>query len=141
LAERERPFRPVFYGGFLFLALALIGLATTSNLALWTLLALVAGFGVGAIATVAPLFIIDFTSREEWEQRIGWLQSFNGAGQLIGLLIVGVVSVGTLAYGFWLAAACALLAIAVGRTGLPVDGHRQHDRLPGLDWGEVMRGI
>ena len=124
-----------------FLSLALVGLATTWNLALWTLLALVAGFGVGAIATVAPLFIIDFTSREEWEQRIGWLQSFNGAGQLIGLLIVGAVAVGTLAYGFRLAAACSLLAVAVGRIGLPVDGHRQHDRLPRLDWGEAMRGI
>lgn len=141
LAERQRLFRPVFFGGFLFLSLALVGLTMTSNLVLWTLLVLVAGFGVGAVATVAPLFVVDFTAQDEWEPRIGWLQSFNGAGQLIGLLIVGAVAAGTLAYGFWLAAACSLLAVAVGQVGLPVDGHRQHDRLPRLAWSEAMRAV
>ncbi|HUA77169.1 MAG TPA: hypothetical protein VMA86_05825, partial [Acetobacteraceae bacterium] len=57
------------------------------------------GFGVGATATVAPLFVIAFAPRAEWEPRIGWLQSFHGAGQLAGLLLAGVVAAGSLAVG------------------------------------------
>jgi MFS family permease len=141
LAERRRLFRPVFFGGFLVLSLSLACLAAVSNLALWVILALLAGFGVGAIATVAPLFVVDFTPRDEWEPRIGWLQSFYGAGQLAGLLIVGGVAAGTLAYGFWLSAAVAALAIVVGRIGLPVDGRRQPQRLPRLAWEDAMSQV
>jgi MFS family permease len=130
LAERHRLFRPVFFGGFIMLSLALAILPEVAKLAVWIPLALLIGLGVGAIATVAPLFVIDFAPKPEWEPRIGWLQSFNGGGQLAGLLLAGAVAGGSLAYGFWLAAAFAALALGVGRIGLP-----------SLAWGELMRGF
>ncbi len=97
------------------------------------------GFGVGAAATVAPLFVIDFAPRAEWEPRIGWLQSFNGAGQLAGLLLAGVVAAGSLAVGFWLAAGFAALALVLGRIGLPREAQRPPMRLPRLAWADLMR--
>jgi MFS family permease len=138
LAERRRLFRSVFFSGFIVVSLALACLPEISNLTLWVILAFLTGFGVGSVATVAPLFVVDFAPKDEWEARIGWLQSFNGAGQLVGLLIVGVVAMGPLSYGFWLSSAAAILAIAVGRIGLPTDGHRRQSGLPRLAWGDAM---
>jgi MFS family permease len=141
LAERYRLFRPVFFGGFILLSLALAVMPDASRLGTSVLLTFLIGFGVGAIATVAPLFVIDFTPKPEWEPRIGWLQSFNGGGQLAGLVLAGVVAQGKLAYGFWLASTFAALALVIGRIGLPSDGGRRRARLPSLAWVELVRSF
>jgi len=141
LAERRWLFRPVFFGGFLVLAVGLAAIPAISALGLWVPLVVLCGLGVGAIATVAPLFVVDFAPKSEWNPRIGWLQSCNGAGQLIGLLLAGLIARGALACGFWLAAALSALAIVVGRIGLPADGRRRSIRLPRLDWGALMAGF
>ena len=141
LAERRQLFRAVFFGGFIALAVGLVALPEATRLAWYAPLALMMGFGVGAAATVAPLFVIDFVPRPEWEPRIGWLQSFNGAGQLAGLLLAGAVAGGRLAYGFWLAGGLAGLALVLGRIGLPRAAARPGVRLPRLAWAELMRGF
>ena len=138
LAERNRLFRPVFFGGFIALSLGLAAMAEASHLAVWVAVALLAGLGVGAVATVAPLFIVDFAPKGEWDPRIGWLQSCNGAGQLAGLLLAGWIAEGPLVYGVWLAFAFSLMALVVGQIGLPVDGHRRGIRLPRLAWSGLM---
>jgi MFS family permease len=138
LAERRHLFRPVFFGGFIALCIALAFLPELSRLTLWLLAAMLAGLGTGAVATVAPLFVVDFTPKQEWEPRIGWLQSFNGAGQLVGLLLAGAVARGPLSYGFWLASACAAAALVVGQIGLPADGGRRGEQLPRLAWQDLM---
>ncbi|HTT80126.1 MAG TPA: MFS transporter [Stellaceae bacterium] len=138
LAERQRLFRPVFFYGFIALAVPLAVLPELSGLLSWVGIAMLVGCGSGAVATVAPLFVVDFAPKEEWESRIGWLQSFNGAGQLIGLLLAGAVAEGNLAHGFWIAAACAAAAIIVGQFGLPVEERRRTDRPPRLAWRDLM---
>ncbi|MDA8051872.1 MAG: MFS transporter [Rhodospirillales bacterium] len=147
LVERRRLFRLVFFGGFATLAIGLAGLPAARPADASAALASLMGLGAGAVATVAPLFIIDFAPKSEWEPRIGWLQSFNGAGQLVGLLLGGVIAEGPLARGFWLAAAFALAALAIGRVGLPVKGGRRAERSrhairrPRLDWAGLMRAF
>lgn len=140
LAERRHRFRAVFFGGFLALAAGLAGMPEAADLGMWMPLAFLAGLGVGAAATVAPLFVVDFAARSEWGPRIGWLQGFYGAGQLGGLLLAGLIASGPLAYGFWLAAAVALTAIGVGRIGLPTDGRSGDVRLPPLEWNARIGG-
>lgn len=120
LAERRQLYRPMFFGGFVVLGLALAAFPSVSSLLPWFLLALTMGVATGAIATVATLFIVDFTPRSEWELRIGWLQSFNDAGQLAGLLLASVFADGQFGTGFMVAACLALLAALVGGIGLPV---------------------
>lgn len=137
LAERGRLFRPMFFGSFVVLALALAAMGEAPTPGLWIILALLAGLGVGDIATVAPLFVVDFTPEFEWDLRIGWLQGFNGAGQLIGLLLAGLIAHGPLAYGFWAASAFSGLALFVGQIGLPSGGHRRRVRPPPLAWGDL----
>lgn len=128
LAERAHLHRPLFFGAFAVLALAFGALPHVSGVGPWFVLALSIGIATGAAATIATLFIVDFTPRTEWEPRIGWLQSFNGAGQLAGLLIGGAFAQGGFATGFGVAALLAVAAIVVGHIGLPADGsHRVRD--------------
>ena len=88
VAERYQFFRPVFFGGFILLALSLGAVTDAAAIGVWVCLAMLCGLGAGAVATVAPLFVVD------WNPRIGWLQSFSGAGQLTGLLIAGLIARG-----------------------------------------------
>lgn len=140
LAERARLYRTLFFGAFAVLALAFAAFPWVSGLLPWFLLALLIGLATGAAATVATLFVVDFTERSEWEPRIGWLQSFNGAGQLAGLLLAGAVAQGRFVLGFSLAAALAAGAIVVGHVGLPVDGARraQGNRLTQLSMRPLL---
>ena len=138
LAQRYQLFRPIFFGGFIALTLGLGAATQTSAFSDWVPLALLCGLGAGAVATVAPLFVIGFAPKDEWDARIGWLQSFSGGGQLAGLLIAGLIAQGPLAYGFWVAAALSALAILVGHFGLPSDSPRHGTRLPPLPWRLLM---
>ncbi|HTC07258.1 MAG TPA: MFS transporter [Acetobacteraceae bacterium] len=125
LAERAHLHRPLFFGAFVVLALAFAAFPHVSSVGPWFVLALLIGLATGAAATVATLFIVDFTPRAEWGPRIGWLQSFNGAGQLVGLLLAGAFARGGFGICFTLAAGLALMAIVVGHFGLPQDGARR----------------
>ena len=141
LAQSYQLFRPVFFGGFIALTLGL-GVATqTTAFTSWIPLALLCGVGAGAVATVAPLFVIGFAPKDEWDARIGWLQSFSGGGQLAGLLIAGLIAQGQLADGFWVAAGLAAVAIVVGHFGLPSGSRRHGMRLPPLPWRQLMSGF
>ncbi len=94
LAERYRLFRLVFFGGFAALCFGLGAAAIAMSLTAWVGLAVLCGLGAGAVATVAPLFVFSFAPKSEWNARIGWLQGFSGAGQLAGLLLVGLILLG-----------------------------------------------
>lgn len=125
LAERRQLYRPIFFSAFLLLALGFVTFPLVTGLMPWFLLALLIGAAAGAAATVATLFIVDFEPRTEWEPRIGWLQTFNGAGQLAGLLLAASFAHGAFVVGFTLAGGLALVAVMVGGIGLPPDGCRR----------------
>lgn len=141
LAERQRLFRPVFFTGLALLALDLAILPAASRLVGWMLLLGSAGFGVGAVSTLAPLFVVDFSPKPEWETRLGWLQGFNGSGQFVGLLIAGLLAQEPFAYGFWVAAAFIVIALVIGHIGLPSDGRSGAVPPPRIAWGKLLGGI
>ncbi len=87
----------------------------TSSLGARIVLALVQGAGVASVATVANLFIVEVHPRREWDERIGWLQTFYGGGQAAGLLLAGLVSDFDPHTGFLVAAGLTLIAILPGR--------------------------
>ncbi|HQU16186.1 MAG: MFS transporter [Gammaproteobacteria bacterium] len=128
LAERGRLYRGVFFGGFVAVLSGLIVMPLVASAGPWMVLAFVIGAGTAAAATVASLFVLDFAPRTEWEPRIGWLQSFNGAGQVVGLLLAGVFSHGHYAAGLWVAALLLAPALYLGGRGLPIARERRAGR-------------
>jgi MFS family permease len=119
LAERYRLYRTLFFAGFALAGLGLGAAARVSDMAAWIPLAIAIGAGTAAATVVASLFVLDFAAQDEWETRIGWLQSFSGAGQVVGLLMAGIFSDGRSAEGLFIAALFTVPALVFGRIGLP----------------------
>ena len=92
LADRYRLHRWLLVGGMLITALGLAILPFTAQPALWLLLATVQGLGAASAATVANLFVVEVHPKSEWDERIGWLQTFYGIGQVSGLLLAGLLT-------------------------------------------------
>jgi MFS transporter, DHA1 family, tetracycline resistance protein len=78
------------------------------------LLAILAGFGSASAATVANLFVVEAHPQTEWDQRIGWLQTFYGIGQVTGLLLAGALTRIDLRIGLWAAAGLSAAAAGLG---------------------------
>jgi len=114
LADRNRLHRWLLAGGLLAAALGLLFFPFASGLGAWVGLALVQGAGIAAAATVANLFIVENHPKEQWDDRIGWLQTFYGAGQVIGLLLAGYFSQGSLQTGLLVAALLVAIAVLPG---------------------------
>jgi MFS family permease len=136
LAERRKLYRQVFLGGFLLTALAIAALPLLRGSSGWIVAAFAIGAGSGGAATLATMFVVDFAPRPEWEPRIGWLQSFNAAGQVVGLLLAAIFSGAGETDGLWLAAAVLIPAILIGGIGLPV---ARGAWLPGIDLRNIHR--
>ncbi|MBU2766622.1 MAG: MFS transporter [Acidithiobacillus ferrivorans] len=140
LADRKQLHRPIFFGGFLVLSLALAVMPFLPGIFTWSGLSLLAGAGTSAVATMASLFIVEFDPQNEWEPRLGWLQTFNGGGQVGGLLLAGIF-VSNFKAGLICSALALIPAIWLGAKGLPtaakhygwaadVGDHMRRD----LDW-------
>jgi DHA1 family tetracycline resistance protein-like MFS transporter len=86
LADHYRAHRLLLAAGFVSTGLALLLFATTNSLPLWIMAMFVANTGGTMVTTVANLLVVDAHSKHEWDQRIGWLQTFFGLGQVAGLL-------------------------------------------------------
>ena len=114
LADRYRLHRSLLAGGLLVVSagLALFALLPSPSIRL----ALALGFGVAAAAsaTVANLFVVEVHPEPEWDERIGWLQTFYGGGQVVGLLLAGLLSLSHPVAGLAAGALIAALAAAQG---------------------------
>lgn len=113
------------------------------KLPLWLVSAFALGAGSGGGATLSTLFIVDFADQAEWEARLGWLQSFNASGQVLGLLLAAAFSGRDSAVALWVCVAVLLLAMTIGDLSLPLansprlaDAAGQHPRLQ-----SNMRGL
>jgi DHA1 family tetracycline resistance protein-like MFS transporter len=111
LADRYRLHRWLLAGGLLVASVGLAAFPFAPSLAASMWLALAQGIGVAAAATVANLFVVEAHPQAEWDERIGWLQTFYGGGQVAGLLLAGVLSSISLRAG--LLAAAGVTAAAV----------------------------
>ena len=114
LADRYRLHRLLLVGGLLMAAAGMAFFAFSQSAGAWLALAIVQGIGVAAASTVANLFIVEQHDRAEWDVRIGWLQTFYGAGQVAGLLAAGLLSRSNLSLGLLVAAGVAALAALLG---------------------------
>ncbi|MFI5338875.1 MAG: MFS transporter [Candidatus Methylomirabilales bacterium] len=121
LADRYRLHRWLLAGGLLITTLGLATFAFTTALVVWLGLALLQGVGAAAAATVANLFVVEAHPQVEWDERIGWLQTFYGGGQVGGLLLAGVLGQIHPRIGLLVAAGLTALAVLPGwfRTHTP----------------------
>lgn len=120
LAERFKAYRSLFFIGFVLAGAAIASMPLLGGMAGWMPVAFAIGAGSAGAATVASLFIVDFSPSSEWEPRFGYLQSFNGGGQVAGLLIAGAFAHGLFTAGLWVSALLLIPALMIGRIGLPI---------------------
>jgi DHA1 family tetracycline resistance protein-like MFS transporter len=114
LADRYRLHRWLLAGGLLVTAGGLAVFPFTTRPAVWFALALLQGIGAASAATVANLFVVETHPKREWDERIGWLQTFYGGGQVVGLLLAGAFSSADLRIGLLVAAGLAALGALLG---------------------------
>jgi predicted MFS family arabinose efflux permease len=114
VADRYRWHRAVFVGGALVTALAFVGFPMLSGTAVWIGLGLLIGLGTAATNTISNLLIVEVHPQDEWDTRIGWLQTFYNGGLVCGLLLAGVLSGLPLQIGLLTAAGLTALAVVVG---------------------------
>jgi DHA1 family tetracycline resistance protein-like MFS transporter len=91
MTDRLGIHRITYMSGYVLLAIGLGLFPLTSLLWFWMGLAFVQGVGSGATNTAAAMFIVEFRPKDEWDGRIGWLQTAYGVGQCGGLLLVSVL--------------------------------------------------
>ena len=119
LADEKKAYRLVFCGGLLLELAAMSVFPLAANLGAWLGLALLMGAGSAAVSTCATLLIVDFYPHKEWTSRIGWLQTFNGGGQVIGLLLAGAFAAIGYRFGLWMGAGLLGAAVVAGLILLP----------------------
>jgi MFS family permease len=89
LAER-RLHKELVLAGLVATALGLGLLPRSNAIGIWLVFALLEGAGITAISTVAGLLIVEQHPKDEWDQRMGWLMTTFGAGQVLGLLVASL---------------------------------------------------
>ncbi len=119
LADRRRIHRSLLVGGMAGVALTSALLSTKQDLAGYLVLALLVGAGIAAASTVANLFIVEVHPQPEWDSRIGWLQTFYGIGQVLGLVAAGALSRSGSSMGLWVAGGVSAVAILPALTSAP----------------------
>jgi DHA1 family tetracycline resistance protein-like MFS transporter len=114
LTDRYRLHRWVLITGLLFLAFGLAAFSFSSQFGDWFGLALLLSIGAAGASTVANLFVVERHPKSEWDKRIGWLQAFYGLGQVVGLMLAGVLSRIDLNTGLQISAALSVVAVLSG---------------------------
>ncbi len=92
LTDRYRLHRWVLIIGLFLTAFGLTAFAFSGQPVIWFVMALVLSVGAAGASTVANLFVVEMHPKPEWDERIGWLQTFYGLGQVVGLLLAGFLS-------------------------------------------------
>jgi MFS family permease len=119
LADRRRLHRQVLLAGALAALVALLFMPMQLALPLKTMFAALLGVGFAAANTVANMFIVEVRPPDEWDARIGALQALSGLGQVLGLLLAGLIG-GRYALAYSVAA--ALVAASVPMAWLTLRG-------------------
>lgn len=123
LADHTGRLRGVWGFGYIILGISLALFGVTSNLGFWMILCLLQGVGAAACNTVSAMFIVEFKPKKEWDDRIGWLQTFYGAGQAIGLGVAAALQTSP-AIGMIISGLLMIPGWWLGRAGLPDKSER-----------------
>lgn len=118
LTDRLQLHRLVYFMGYGLLALGLALFPWLEGVGFWFALAFLQGMGAAATNTVSAMFIVETRPKDEWDPRIGWLQTFYGLGQAVGLGLAALLQMSP-EMGMMLAAGLMLPGIWLGRVGLP----------------------
>jgi predicted MFS family arabinose efflux permease len=119
LADRRRLHRQVLLGGMLAVLVALLLMPAVLGLPLKATFAAILGCGFAAANTVANMFIVEVRPPDEWDARIGALQAVSGIGQVVGLLLAGLIGD---RYALAYAVAAVLVAASVPMAWLTLRG-------------------
>jgi MFS family permease len=119
LADRRRLHREVLLAGTFAALVALLLMPMQFGLLFKSMFAAVLGTGLAAANTVANMFIVEVRPPEEWDARIGALQALSGLGQVVGLLLAGLIG-GRYALSY--AVAAALVAASLPMAWLTLRG-------------------
>ncbi len=111
LADASRLHRQLLGGGLLGTAVGTALFPFSISLLPRIGLALISGIGLAAASTVANLLITEVRPEGEWDNRIGWLQTFYGGGQVIGLVLAGWMGQAAPEKGLWLAGVASLAGV------------------------------
>jgi MFS family permease len=117
-ADRTKSFRLIYAMGYVLLAAGLTGFALVESLLFWSLLAFVQGLGSAATNTVAAMYIVEYAPKKEWDGKIGWLQTFYGTGQAVGLGLAAIAQSHP-TMGLLFCAALMAPGLFLGLRGLP----------------------
>ncbi len=90
-SDRHRKHRLTLACGLGLAGLALLAQALPGGTAQHMASAALIGFGVSAASTVGPMLIVEVEPKSLWDQHIGTLQACIGGGQLVGILIAGLL--------------------------------------------------
>jgi MFS family permease len=112
LADRRRMHRQVLLAGMLAALVPLVLMPVQLSLTLKAALAALLGLGFAAANTVANMFIVEVWPKEEWDARIGALQAISGLGQVVGLLLAGLIG-GRYALAFGVSAGLVASAVPI----------------------------
>jgi hypothetical protein len=77
-----------------------------------------------AASTVGSMFIVENAPKIEWDRRIGTLQSWLGAGQVVGLMLAGTLASSHQLVAFEASALALLFGAAIGWRYAPAPGKR-----------------
>jgi MFS family permease len=91
ITDRTGWHRPFYLSGYVLLALGLALFPFAQLVWFWVALAFIQGVGSGTSNTVAAMFIVEYKPKQEWDARVGWLQTFYGIGQAAGLGLAAVL--------------------------------------------------
>jgi MFS family permease len=111
-ADRRRLHCQVLLAGMLVVIVALLLMPAHLGLPLQIAIAGILGVGFAAANTVANIFIIGVRPQEEWDPRIGALQLLIGLGEVVGLLLAGIIG-GRYALAFGVSAALVASAVPI----------------------------
>ena len=119
LADKFKLYKPIYLGSYIVMGLSIIGFICVDQVPLWFLLALLSGLSAGAGNTLSAMYIVEISPHEEWDQRIGWLQTFYGTGQALGLFAAAVFA-GIATYGMIFAGILMLPGFFLSRKSIPI---------------------
>ena len=114
LTDRYRLHRWVLIIGLFLTAFGLTAFAFSGQPVIWFVMALILSVGAAGASTVANLFVVEMHPKPEWDERIGWLQTFYGLGQVVGLLLAGFLSNVDLNVGLLTSATLSVAAVLLG---------------------------
>lgn len=137
IADATRWFAGFFLAGFVLIGAGCAGFFVFESTGGWLVSALLQGAGAGMTNTTAFSFIVEFRPKAQWDGHLGWLQTFYGTGQAVGLLLAAALQAEA-GIGMLLCAVLMVPGLILARRGLPETrggtrrGAKVHHDRPGM---------